>query len=277
VILAGLLGSLLCAASWSLAAPASADSFQQQFDHAAASFEKGDLKAAEAAVKKALHLNPNSVDALRLSGRISLKGRKPDSAAEEFTRALRIKPADAETLNDLAEVYLAQGKAPEAEQTLLKAIQADPSHAESYLDLAKLYESRRDVPAATKLYQSLLAVQPTQADALFHLAVLQDGAGDAKGAKDTLAKLTKAHPKHADGWYQIGRMAERRNDLVEAAYAYKQAGSGRCALQSGVYLSESEQTERGGTGVSRGITVSAGVRRGAHEPGRGLYQREQTR
>src|SRR5574339_994095 len=75
----------------------------------------------------------------------------------------------------------------------------------------------------SKTYKSLLAVRPANSDALFGLAMLLDAQGDSKAAHDTLGQLTKAHPKHADGWYQAGRLAERNNDLLEAAYDYKQA------------------------------------------------------
>ena len=74
-----------------------------------------------------------------------------------------------------------------------------------------------------KTYQSLLAFRPTRSDALFGLAMLYEGQGENKAAHDMLGRLTKVNPKHADAWYQVGRLAERGNDLLEAAYAYKQA------------------------------------------------------
>jgi len=52
---------------------------------------------------------------------------------------------------------------------------------------------------------------------------LYEGQGENKLARETLGRLTKANSKHADGWYQAGRLAERNNDLLEAAYAYRQA------------------------------------------------------
>jgi tetratricopeptide (TPR) repeat protein len=55
------------------------------------------------------------------------------------------------------------------------------------------------------------------------LAILHEGQGNNKSARELLARLTKANPAHADGWYQAGRLAERSNDLLEAAYAYRQA------------------------------------------------------
>ena len=54
-------------------------------------------------------------------------------------------------------------------------------------------------------------------EGLFGLAMLYEGQGDNKSARDMLARLTKANPTHADGWYQAGRLAERNNDLLEAA------------------------------------------------------------
>lgn len=124
------------------------------------------------------------------------------------------------------DVYVVQGKGQQAEETLLRAIEADPKHAESYLDLAKLYEQRRDAAGARKLYQDLLKAIPAQQDALFELATLYDNQGDAKAARDTLRQLTKTNPKHANAWYLTGRIAEKSNALVEAAYRYGEAGVG---------------------------------------------------
>ena len=90
-------------------------------------------------------------------------------------------------------------------------------------DLAKLYEQRRDFAAATQTYQALLAVHPSHRDALYNLALQYEGQGDSRGARETVGRLLKLDPKYADAWYLAGRMAEKNNDLVEAAYSYRQA------------------------------------------------------
>ena len=199
------------------------ESVRLYLDQGASLLRQGDLRAAEDTARKAIQRNPFSAEAHHLLGVVLLRARKPADAAEAFLQAIKLNPAYSKAMNDLAEVYILLGKEAEAEHTLTRAIEVDLKQADPYLSLAKLYEQRRDVPAAIKMYQGLLAIQPAHADALFALATLQDHAGETKAAAETLARLTKAHPKHADAWYVTGRMAEKRNDLVEAAYAYKQA------------------------------------------------------
>src|SRR5215213_5665304 len=200
-----------------------ADSSQALIEQGTVLLRQGNVRGAEEAAKKAIQQYPSSAEAHHLLGLIYVKARKPIEAVDAFTHALKLKPAYPEALNDLAEVYLVQGKSAEAEQALRRAIEINPKHAESYLDLAKLYEQRRDLDGAKKLYLTLLNTVPGQQDALFELAALYDTQGEAKAARDTLRRLTRANPKHASAWYLSGRIAERNNDLVEAAYAYKQA------------------------------------------------------
>ena len=86
---------------------------------------------------KPLKLNPSSAEAHHLLGVVYFKEKKPDQAADAFTRALKLKPAYPDALNDLAEVYRIQGKSAEAEQALRRAIEIDPRHADSYIRLSQ--------------------------------------------------------------------------------------------------------------------------------------------
>ena len=90
----GFCCALLILSSFhSVYAAAPQESAQHELDLARAALARGDLKAADEAVQKALHLNPASPQALHLHGLVLLKGRKPTEAAEEFVRPRKGKPA----------------------------------------------------------------------------------------------------------------------------------------------------------------------------------------
>src|SRR5689334_16358951 len=176
------------------------DDVRLQLERGETLLRQGNHKGAAQAARRALEQNPSSADGHYLLGRVFLNDRKPEKAAEEFTRSLALRPASP-VLRDLAAVYVLQGKPAEAEQTLLQAIKADPNHVASYLDLANLYERRQDPASAKKTYQRILAVSPNQPEALFQLATLLDQQGESKEAREIVTRLTTASPKHADGWY----------------------------------------------------------------------------
>jgi Tfp pilus assembly protein PilF len=64
---------------------------------------------------------------------------------------------------------------------------------------------------------------------------LYEAQGDSRGARETVGRLVKFDPKYADAWYLAGRMAEKNNDLVEAAYSYRQAIAAKPSLVDAHY------------------------------------------
>ena len=105
-ILGFCCGLFVLSALYVANAAAPQDALQHELDLTRAALARGDLKAADEAVRKALHLNPASAQALHLHGLVLLKSRKPTEAAEEFARALKVKPAFAEALNEIGRAHV---------------------------------------------------------------------------------------------------------------------------------------------------------------------------
>lgn len=109
-----------------------------------------DTTKAEAELKVAVQLNPNSAAARTNFGTILLRSGKPALAAEQFRKAQQLDPGDYDANHNLAEFLLQTGKVAEARPFLVKAQETHPDSYDNGYDLAmadfavgKLEEARQ--------------------------------------------------------------------------------------------------------------------------------------
>lgn len=88
--------------------------------------KKGDLTRSKSYLDKALQLDPNDYEALRLSGVLNgVSGRKAQ-AIDYFRRATEVRPDNADALWNLGVAYYQNGQTELAEQIFARARQLDP-------------------------------------------------------------------------------------------------------------------------------------------------------
>ncbi len=95
-----------------------------------------DSAKAEAELKTAVQLNPNSAAARTNFGTILLHAGKPALAAEQFRKAQQIDPRDFDANHNLAESLLQAGKVAEARSFLVTAQELHPDSYDNGYDLA---------------------------------------------------------------------------------------------------------------------------------------------
>jgi tetratricopeptide (TPR) repeat protein len=95
-----------------------------------------DTTKAEAELKFAVQLNPNSAAARTNFGTILLHSGKLSLAAEQFRKAQQLDPDDYDANHDLAELLLQSGKVSEARPFLVKAQEIHPDSYDNGYDLA---------------------------------------------------------------------------------------------------------------------------------------------
>lgn len=91
---------------------------------------------AEAELKLAVQLNPNSAAARTNFGTILLHSGKTALAGEQFRKAQQLEPKDYDTNHNFAEFLLQTGKVAEAQPLLLKAQEQRPDSYDNGYDLA---------------------------------------------------------------------------------------------------------------------------------------------
>ncbi len=129
--------------------PAYALTADQWFDRAA-EVEEDDPGAAIDAYKRALHLRPDSSEALINLGRLYAESGEVDEATSCFSRAMELDPRDGTAVYNLGVVAQDMGRDDEAIQLYERALTLDPSLAEAHYNLATIFDRSGDPRAAIR-------------------------------------------------------------------------------------------------------------------------------
>jgi len=138
---------------------------------------------AEAALSKALELDPRLPEARHLRASIQWHYRRDSAGAEtDFRSAIQLKANDAEVHNHYATFLLTQGRFDEAFSEIRRALDLDPLSTRYISDLAQIYYFARRYNEAIGQYRQALELDPK--DALVHewLGDACQRVGDERGA-----------------------------------------------------------------------------------------------
>ena len=119
---------------------------------------------AEEEYKKALALDPASIDAVTGLANIYMRGRHFPEAEAELRKIIAAHPDEAAAHLQLGRVLAAEGKNQEAVPELEAAAKSTPNDLRLQRDLADLYTATGKYDQAQALYKSLIAHDPDDAE-----------------------------------------------------------------------------------------------------------------
>ncbi len=126
---------------------------------------KKDYAAAETALKKALEIDPNSVDAYNLLATIYNDQKKfPEAqamSAEASKRASAGGGASADTLYNQGVIAWNANDFPKSMEYFSGAVAANPNHAESHFMLGRVFLNLGKLPEAAKEFETYVKIAPT--------------------------------------------------------------------------------------------------------------------
>jgi len=165
-----------------------------------------DSQAAVLAIKKAIGIDPNHVEARTLLGYVELEIRGDVNAAiREYQNVVELKPDRAEAYSNLAVAQKKNGDLDRAIVSLNKALELKPGFASAlttrggiFTEQYKWTEARRDFEAALKL-------NPNDDGALYGLSQALREARDYAGAQRALSELIARSPNFVY-WLEWGRI-----------------------------------------------------------------------
>ena len=197
--------------------------------------ERGQLETAHEAFKKALALDPNSVDANTLMAVLYERIDRAEGAEKYYHRAVELDPEDGATNNnygaylcrlnryDEADNYFVRalddpfyktpqaalanagvcarmaGNAAKSETYFRKAIEADPKNAGALYELARISFDKEDFLRARAFMQRLESITPPEASALELAARIEERLGDGGAAKKYRERLKTEFPDYQPG------------------------------------------------------------------------------
>jgi len=198
-----------------------------------------DLSGAEIALRKAIDLNPNTVDASLLLGQLEVQRGSADQAIAGYQQAMQKNPRD-------VRLYIAQGSVEEsrgnwqaAEKLYQQALQVQPEYPVAANDLAYLLlEHGGDKDFALSMAQTARRGLPDLPSTADTLAWAYYNKGVYASAIDLLQQTVKASPSNATYHYHLGLAYQKTNDHLRAKAQLEQA------LQSNPPATQAEEIRK---------------------------------
>ncbi|WP_374562318.1 tetratricopeptide repeat protein [Ideonella sp.] len=148
--------------------------------------------------------------------------RWPEAEAA-LRRALELLPDNVEALNNLGLVLQARGNHAEADAAYQQALALRPGHVEALNNLGTLHQETRRPAEAEACYRAVLAAQPNHVNALNNLGTLLKEAGRGDDAAALYRRVLEIDPKFHRSWNSLGQLAKDRGDYDEAIRCYQRS------------------------------------------------------
>ena len=184
---------------------------------------QGRWPEAEAALVKALELDPLGHRArMELGALYQDQNRFPEAAAE-FEKDLAIDPDNGGTHRQLGRIYLRLGRWSEAEAALRKALEQDPRDGGACFELGVLYRGQDQFPEAAAEFEKAIAIDPNMAGVHSQLGRIYRRQGRWAEAEAALRRALERDPRDGDVQFELGAIYADQNRFIEAAAEFERA------------------------------------------------------
>jgi cytochrome c-type biogenesis protein CcmH/NrfG len=198
------------------------------------------VQAADA-LRRAVDLDGEDVEARLAYARTLVRLGKLDDAAVQLVQASRLDPADARVLTDLGVVFYDKRLYDKAALWLAKAVAAAPGEARAHYALGLAHEARKDMGAAVAAYRAAVRADPAFTDARRTLADALASMGEHEGAIAELTALLAVDRSNEQAAHNRDILA----GALEEMKKHRLLGKGQAQLEASALLSEGGFREKG--------------------------------
>jgi len=182
------------------------------------------LKLAIEQYEQIVKIEPNNVDDRLLLGRLYHLNNDLQKAEAELKTAVQLDPDSEEAVTTLSLLYSDEGDTTRALQ-VLSSVPDTGRSAKLYAALGATYEQRKDYKLAIDAYKHAIQLDRDNLDAIRGLAenLLNDGQIDA--ALDQYKVIADANPEDAQTYLRISEIYRRQGKYDEALESLKKAAA----------------------------------------------------
>lgn len=154
--------------------------------------DRGDLPAAEEALKAAMHAEPankNNFALLSNLGTIQRQQGKTDEALVSYTAALSLQPKNKLILSNRAELYIEMGETEKALSDYQALLLLDPLDLDAYYRRGMLYIEMKDYMLADEDFEKIMSIDKESEQGRFGFALLDKARGNYEDSEAVFSYL----------------------------------------------------------------------------------------
>lgn len=170
--------------------------------------QQRDPISAVALYRKALKLNPDSIDALEGVAMVYFQAGDQNSAIEAFVRLTQLDPHEPRHYVNLGAIYNRVGQHAQAADVLRKAIQRDRMCANAYYNLGIAQRKLAQQAMAISAYKEAIRIDPGMAEAYQNLANVYLESHNYPLAIQNFQKALELRPDHEKARLGLSRSQE---------------------------------------------------------------------
>lgn len=165
---------------------------------------------------RARTLAPDSPDVLRKFAAVSLHAGHPANAVEAAQQLIKLRPDESEAIYLLGVAQLQNGDAEDARGTLQSYIKLRPQDPLAFLALGMAGANLRNFDAARANFEQSIKLDPNQAESYYQLALVFREQGDNHAAIAQLEKSVAVDAQRAQTQALLGTLFLLQQDYVKA-------------------------------------------------------------
>ena len=181
------------------------------------SLRKNDRVSAANAVKHALSINPNSVEAHLAMAKLNWLENDLTNADREFRAAAQLAPSRSVAHLVYADFKLRTGARDEAKKRLQEVTENAPDFLPSWRMLAQIAFAEKQLDQSLKFIENVLLRDPANIEAQLLQARVWLARNETKKAIESLERLNTAYPDLLPINYNLARAHLQDNDAAQAA------------------------------------------------------------
>ena len=184
-------------------------------------YSAGNLEAAVAAYRRAVAVNPRSLDAWEYLGRSLSELGRPDEALEALEQALELANGRASHLAVAAALTLLNSRRPgEAIELLRREIARSPGALELRLLEARALVISGRVDEALASAEAAVRSAPDNADAVYMRGAVHIGLRDLAAGERDLRRALELAPDHTAAMSDLAAVLQHRGEIEQASGSY---------------------------------------------------------
>ena len=149
------------------------------------------------------------------------KQDKPEAAAQIYKKAIEINPESVQLYIKLGKCYRVRGRWEEAEDSFKKAFRIDPFSEELYAEWGRLNNNRHRWDEAEKICREGIKINPRNFRAYRQLALCFEYQGRWEEAEKIFKEALRFNPQNSELYFSLGSLYRKRKNWEAAERMYR--------------------------------------------------------